>query len=68
MTFMVTGDAGLIGSEVIRFLINETNHIVLNLDKLTYSGNMEALPAFQAMLVTSSCGATLVTGHSFPSS
>jgi dTDP-glucose 4,6-dehydratase len=41
--FLITGGAGFIGSAVIRFLINETDHQVLNLDKLTYAGNLESL-------------------------
>lgn len=41
MKFLVTGGAGFIGSAVIRFLINETEHEVLNFDKLTYAGNLE---------------------------
>ena len=41
--FLITGGAGFIGSAVIRFLIGETEHQVLNLDKLTYAGNLEAL-------------------------
>lgn len=44
--FLVTGGAGFIGSAVIRFLIGETDHQVLNLDKLTYAGNLEALASF----------------------
>ena len=40
---LITGGAGFIGSAVIRFLINETNHRVSNLDKLTYAGNLESL-------------------------
>ena len=43
MKFMVTGGAGFIGSAMVRFLINETDHTVLNLDKLTYAGNLESL-------------------------
>ncbi len=43
MRFMVTGGAGFIGSAVIRYLINETDHQVLNVDKLTYAGNLESL-------------------------
>ena len=40
---LVTGGAGFIGSAVVRELINSTNHSVLNLDKLTYAGNLESL-------------------------
>jgi dTDP-glucose 4,6-dehydratase len=43
MKIVVTGGAGFIGSALIRYLINETNHDVLNLDKLTYAGNLESL-------------------------
>jgi dTDP-glucose 4,6-dehydratase len=43
--FLITGGAGFIGSAVIRFLIEETDHQVLNLDKLTYAGNLESLAA-----------------------
>ncbi|MFH6955642.1 dTDP-glucose 4,6-dehydratase [Pseudoalteromonas sp. XMcav1-K] len=42
-TFLVTGGAGFIGSAVVRFLINHTNHKVINLDKLTYAGNLDSL-------------------------
>ena len=45
MKFLITGGAGFIGSAVIRFLIEETDHQVLNLDKLTYAGNLESLAA-----------------------
>ena len=40
MKFLVTGGAGFIGSAVVRFLIDQTEHEVLNLDKLTYAGNL----------------------------
>lgn len=40
---LVTGGAGFIGSALVRYLINHTNHTVLNLDALTYSGNLESL-------------------------
>jgi dTDP-glucose 4,6-dehydratase len=42
-TFIVTGGAGFIGSAVIRHLINDTPHTVVNLDKLTYAGNLSSV-------------------------
>jgi len=42
-TILVTGGAGFIGSAVIRHIINETEHKVVNVDKLTYAGNLESL-------------------------
>ena len=48
MKFLIPGGAGFIGSAVIRFLINETDHKVLNLDKLTYAGNLESLAKISA--------------------
>ena len=43
MKILVTGGAGFIGSAVIRHIINNTNDSVVNLDKLTYAGNLENL-------------------------
>lgn len=43
MNILVTGGAGFIGSAVIRHIINDTAHNVLNIDKLTYAGNLESL-------------------------
>ena len=40
---LVTGGAGFIGSAVVRHLINDTDHTVINVDKLTYAGNLESL-------------------------
>lgn len=40
---LVTGGAGFIGSAVIRHIINNTQDAVINLDKLTYAGNLESL-------------------------
>ncbi len=40
---LVTGGAGFIGSAVIRHIINNTKHSVVNVDKLTYAGNLESL-------------------------
>nr|WP_282552666.1 dTDP-glucose 4,6-dehydratase [Providencia stuartii] len=43
MKILVTGGAGFIGSAVIRHIINNTNDTVINVDKLTYAGNLESL-------------------------
>ena len=43
MKILVTGGAGFIGSALIRHLIQDTNHHVVNLDKLTYAGNLKSL-------------------------
>jgi len=45
---LVTGGAGFIGSAVIRHLINDTEHTVVNIDKLTYAGNLESLKSIQS--------------------
>lgn len=42
-TFLVTGGAGFIGSAVVRELIKHSNHRVVNVDKLTYAGNLASL-------------------------
>ena len=47
-TILVTGGAGFIGSELIRYLISSSNHSVINVDKLTYSGNLESLESIHA--------------------
>ena len=43
MKILVTGGAGFIGSAVIRHIIRNTHDAVVNVDKLTYAGNLESL-------------------------
>jgi dTDP-glucose 4,6-dehydratase len=42
-TLLITGGAGFIGSALIRHLIGQSDYRVVNIDKLTYAGNLESL-------------------------
>jgi dTDP-glucose 4,6-dehydratase len=44
---LITGGAGFIGSAVIRHIIDNTEHSVVNVDKLTYAGNLESLESIE---------------------
>jgi len=48
MKILVTGGAGFIGSAFVRLVVAETGWEVVNLDKLTYAGNLENLTAVES--------------------
>ncbi|MDZ7831122.1 MAG: GDP-mannose 4,6-dehydratase [Desulfobacterales bacterium] len=43
MNILITGGAGFIGSALVRYLIGRTSCRVINVDKLTYAGNLDSL-------------------------
>ena len=45
MTILVTGGAGFIGSNFVHDWLAQSNETVVNLDKLTYAGNLQNLSA-----------------------
>ena len=55
MKILITGGAGFIGSAVIRHIINNTNDSVINVDKLTYAGNLESLTEIENSVRYSFC-------------
>lgn len=47
MKILVTGGAGFIGSALIRHIINNTSDSIINVDKLTYAGNLDSLVSIE---------------------
>ena len=45
--FLITGGAGFIGSAVCRLILNNSEHSIVNVDKLTYAGNLESLTSVE---------------------
>ena len=43
MKLLLTGGCGFIGSAVVRHLLRRTDHVVINVDKMTYAASEEAL-------------------------
>ncbi len=43
MKLLLTGGCGFIGSAVVRHLLRQTDHVVINVDKLTYAASEDAL-------------------------
>ena len=52
-TIIITGGAGFIGSHVVRLFVNKYPEYIINLDKLTYAGNLANLnDSFRTSMVS----------------
>jgi len=58
---LVTGAAGFIGSNFVHTWLGSNSDGIINLDKLTYAGNLANLSSIRKMVVTFLCVATLAT-------
>src|SRR6056297_3913953 len=47
MNFLITGTAGFIGSNLVSYIIKNTDSKLMSLDKLTYAGNLDSLAEFE---------------------
>ena len=46
-TILLTGGCGFIGSNMVKLLLTNTSYRIVNLDNLTYAGNLENLKEFE---------------------
>ncbi|MBN4080085.1 NAD-dependent epimerase/dehydratase family protein [Beggiatoa alba] len=65
---LITGGSDFIGSAVIRHIINNTNHSVVNVDKFTYTGNLESLTSIDKNLRTYNAYTDLLNLEKHPNS
>jgi dTDP-glucose 4,6-dehydratase len=63
MKILITGGAGFIGSAVVRKLVDQTVYEVVNVDKLTYAGNLDSLPGIEDLSRYSHEQVDICDGH-----
>ncbi len=52
MKILVTGGAGFVGSNFINYMLKKYDYKIINLDKLTYAGNLENLVKASKTMIT----------------